>query len=146
MASVDRWIAVDPNSRMQKVSSMSLTEPERTDVRRFCGYPPAGTGLHASFGVGDVNARGSLEFRCANLSQSELAIVRRYLTTLTVLELAVPKASENLDTSQAAVWTHNKEEVRDRLRLLDEWRRRLCQFLDVPPGPGLRGGSLALVI
>ena len=125
---------------------MSLTESERTDVRRFCGYPPAGTGLSASFGAGELNVRGALEFRFANLSQSELVIVRRYLGALAVLELAVPKASDNLDTAQAAVWTHNREEVRDRLRLLDEWRRRLCQFLGVPPGPGLRTGSLALVI
>jgi hypothetical protein len=125
---------------------MSLTESERTDIRRFCGYPPAGAGLMAPFGVAEMDVRGTLEFRIGNLSPSERVIVRRYLGTLTVLELAVPRASENLDTEQAAVWTHNKQEVRDRLRLLDEWRRRLCQFLGVPPGSGLHAGSAALVI
>jgi len=82
----------------------------------------------------------------SNLSVPETAIVRRYLTTLNILELAVPRSAENLDTDQAAIWTHNKTEVQDRLRLLDEWRRRLCGFLDIPPGPGLRGVPVALVI
>lgn len=125
---------------------MSLTESERTDVRRFCGYPPSGGGFTSAFGITDVNVWGALEFRISNLSSPELTVVRRYLGSLAVLESAVPRSSENLDTEQAAIWTHNKDEVRDRLRLLDEWRRRLCQFLAVAPGPGLRAGSVALVI
>lgn len=81
-----------------------------------------------------------------NLRPAELVIVRRYLGTLLMLEVAVPKVSDNLDTDQAAIWTHNKNEARDRLHLLDEWRRRLCQFLGVPSGQGLRSGDIALVI
>lgn len=123
-----------------------LSEAERTDIRRFCGYPPAGAGHPGVFGMQEVNARGPLEHRISNISGSETAIVRRYLTTLNILEIAVPRAADNLDTDQAAVWTHNKTEVQDRLRLLDEWRRRLCGFLDIQPGPALRGLPVSLVI
>lgn len=123
-----------------------LSEAEKTDVRRFCGYPPAGAGHVGPLGAAEVNARGPLEFRLANLSQPEVGIVRRYVSTITLLEVAVPRAAENLDTDQAAMWTHNRGEVKDRLQLLDEWRRRLCGFLDVPPGPALRSNASNLVI
>ena len=72
-----------------------------------------------------------------NLSGAEAGILRRYLGTLTVLECAVPRAGDNLDTDQAAVWTRNRDELRDRTKLFDDWRRRLCGFLGVPPGPDL---------
>ncbi len=124
----------------------TLTEPERTDVRRFCGYPPAGAGLIGAISTTGTQDRGTLELRMSNLAATEITIVRRYLTTLTILEVAVPRAAENLDTDQAAVWTHNKSEVKDRLQLLDEWRRRLCAFLGVQPGRGLRDTPVSLVI
>ncbi len=89
---------------------------------------------------------GLFEFRLGNLSNSEIAVVRRYLGTLTALEVAVPAASDNLDTDQASMWTRNKDELSDRLRLLDEWRRRLCGFLGVESGPALSGGTIALVV
>jgi hypothetical protein len=66
-----------------------------------------------------------------NLSVSELAVARRYVATLNSLELAIPRAGENLDTDQAAVWSHNKTEVQDRTALFDDWRERLCIFLGV---------------
>ena len=77
----------------------------------------------------------------------ELSIMRQYLSTLVGLEASIPRSSENLDTDQAAVWTHNRNEVQDRAALFDDWRRRLCGFLGVPPGPALvSGGSLTLVV
>ena len=91
-------------------------------------------------------AYGLLEFRMNNLSASELAVVRRYLDTLVSLENAVPLSSENLDTDQAAIWTRNREEVRDRVGLLDGWRRRLCGFFGVPSGPSIRNASISLVV
>lgn len=69
------------------------------------------------------------------LADAELGVVRRYLATLTSLELAVPRSGDSLDTDQAAVWTRNRSEPQDRLALFDEWRRRLCAFLGVQPGP-----------
>ena len=89
---------------------------------------------------------GLLEFRLNNLSDSELVVIRRYLSTLAGLEQAVPRSGDNMDTDQAAVWTHNKSEVKDRVALLDDWCRRLSTFLGVPFGPALMSGSIALVI
>lgn len=89
---------------------------------------------------------GLLEFRVNNLSASEITIARRYLGTLVTLELAVPAASDNLDTDQASMWTRNKEELKDRIRLLDEWRKRLCGFLGVAGGPALSTGTASLIV
>jgi hypothetical protein len=125
---------------------MSFLDSEKTDIRRFCGYPAYG-GTPAGFqNWRFYQAYGLLEFRMNNLSAAEEAIVRRYLANLNVLETAVPMAAQNLDTDQAAVWTHNREEVADRTALLDDWRRRLCSFFGLPPGPGLASSGIAIVV
>ena len=118
-----------------------FSDVERTDVRRFCGYPAYGAGAAGNMGWRFYTAYGALEYRMSNLADAEEAVVRTYLATLHELECAVPEAGGTLDTERAAVWTRNADEVPDRLRLLDEWRRRLCQFLGVPPGEGLAGSS-----
>jgi hypothetical protein len=123
-----------------------LSDAERVDIRRFCGYPAYGAAPTGMQSWRFFQIYGLLEFRLSNLSDSEIAITRRYLGTLTTLEVAVPAASENLDTDQASMWTRNKDEVTDRIRLLDEWRQRLCGFLGVPTGPALSGGTIALVV
>jgi hypothetical protein len=91
-------------------------------------------------------AYGAMEYRLNNLSSEEEAVVRSYLTSLAMLESAIPASAANLDTDQAAVWTRNRDESRDRQRLFDDWRRRLCGFLGLPPGPALGAGGIALVI
>ncbi len=80
------------------------------------------------------------------LVDAELGIARRYLAALTNLELAVPRAGDSLDTDQAAVWTRNRTEPLDRLALFDEWRRRLCAFLGVHPGPFFPTKATRLVV
>ena len=57
--------------------------------------------------------------------------MRRYLATLTGLELAGTELGDNLDTDQASVWPRNRDELRDRTKLLDDWRRRLCGFFGI---------------
>lgn len=122
---------------------MSFTDAQLVDIRRFCGYPAFG----GPGSTGFQNWRffekyGLLEFRLANLSTNEQSVVvTTYLANLYTLETAIPAASANLDTDQAAVWTHNKNEVRDRVALLRHWRCELCRFLGVPEGPGLAGGN-----
>jgi hypothetical protein len=126
---------------------MSLTDAEKTDARRFCGYPAYGAGSAGFQNWRFYQAYGLMEFRLNNLAPAEEAVLRRYLTTLLSLEFAVPRSGENLDTDQAAVWTHNRSETEDRAALFDDWRRRLCGFLGMPPGPALAsGGSIALVV
>ncbi len=125
-----------------------LTDAQLTDARRFTGYPAYGAGAYGNMGWRFFQAYGALEYRLANLSDSELAVVANMLNTLNALEMAVVTSSDNLDTGAAAAWTHNATEVDDRVALLETWQRRLCSFLGVPPGPGLAAsrGSLMLVV
>jgi len=124
----------------------AFTDAQKTDIRRYCGYPAYGAGPAAFQGWRFFQAYGLLEFRMNNLSAAEIVVVTNYLSTLATLECAVTEASSRLDTSEAAVWTRNPYEVRERAALFDDWRRRLCAFLGLPPGPGLGDGSLALVV
>jgi hypothetical protein len=123
-----------------------FTDQQKTDIRRFCGYPAYGAGAAGNMGWRFFTAYGALEYRMNNLSANEMAVVVTYLATLNQLEQAVPGASENLDSDGAASWRHNSNEVADRLRLFDSWRRRLCAFMGVPPGEGLGQGGLSLVV
>lgn len=115
----------------------TLTEAQKVDVRRFCGYPAYGAGVAGFEGWRFFQAYGTLEYRMNNLAPAEVSVVVTYLATLAALEVAVPEASGNLDTDAAASWQHNPHEVRDRFALFDQWRRRLCGFLGLPPGSAL---------
>ena len=123
-----------------------LSDSEKTEIRRHCGYPTAavtGTGgLSWTF----YQLCVLLETRMNVLTDSELAIVRRYIATLASLELAVPRAGDSLDTDQAAVWTRNRTEPQDRMALFDEWRRRLCAFVGVQPGPYFPKSSVRVIV
>jgi hypothetical protein len=119
----------------------SFSPAERADLARYCGYPPFGTGGAAA-----------LAARLALLGEAEVAVARSFLASLRGLEAAIPEAAEGLDTAAAAGWTRNAGELAERTRLFDDWRRRLCGFLGLPPGPAFTGGagaapgSIALVV
>ena len=70
---------------------MAFTDAEKTDIRRFCGYPAYGARAAGQQTWRFFQAYGLLEFRMNNLSDAEGVVVRRYLGTLTVLESAVPR-------------------------------------------------------
>lgn len=123
-----------------------FTDAQKTDIRRFCGYPAYGAGPAGFNSWRFFQAYGTLEYRLNNLAPAEVAVTLQYIATLALLEAAVPQATENLDTEGAAAWTHNADEVRDRLSLLDGWRRRLCGFLGILPGPALTHGGITLVV
>jgi|tagenome__1003787_1003787.scaffolds.fasta_scaffold20938589_3 hypothetical protein len=125
---------------------MAFSEPEKTDIRRFCGYPAFGSTATGFANWRFSQASGLLEFRMNNLSSAEEAVVRRHLGTLLVLEHAVPRSAENLDTDQASVWTRNRDELRDRTKLLEDWRHRLCGFFGIPPGPAMRDSSKTFIV
>lgn len=125
---------------------MAFSTAERVDIRRFCGYPAYG-GTPSSFqSYRFFQAYGTLEYRISNLLAEEETVVRSYLTNCTTLETAIVGTSANLDTDAAAVWTHNKKEHRDRERLFASWRRKLCGFLGVPPGPELGEVGITVVV
>jgi hypothetical protein len=123
-----------------------LTDAEKIDARRHCGYPAYGGTASGFSSWRFFQVYGLLEYRLTNLADGELVVVRRYLTTLAGLEAAIPGASDNLDTDQAAVWSRNPNECRDREQLFDGWRTRLCAFLGIPPGPGIRSSSPNLIV
>jgi hypothetical protein len=125
----------------------TFTDAQLVDIRRFAGYPAKANG-NVVFPAPWINIQYlALEYRLQNMSQSEgQVIVTTYLTNLYTLETAIVGASANLGTAQAAVWTRNKNEVRDRERLFDDWRRRLCQFMGIEPAPGLGDAGLRLVV
>lgn len=128
---------------------MAFTTAEKVDIRRFCGYGLYGTGtpLPAS-GYRFSTQYGTLEYKMNTLGAEEEAVVRTiYLANLATLETAIVGTSANLDTEQAAVWKHNKNELRDRTALFTQWRNELCAFLGISAGPSLAsGGGVSFVV
>lgn len=124
---------------------MSFTNQEKVDVRRFCGYGAFGGIASPAFGYRFFTAYGTLEFKLNNLAAEEEATLRAvYLTSansLYALESAMYGTSANLDTAQAAIWFHNKNELKDRKRLFNHMRSDLCEYLGVQPGPALASAS-----
>ena len=55
---------------------MAFTEAERTDVRRYCGYPAFGAGTSGFQNWRFYQAYGLLEFRLNYLTGSEEAVAR----------------------------------------------------------------------
>lgn len=126
---------------------MALTETEKTEVRRHCGYPMFGDTPNQAFAHRFMTHYGTLEYRMNHLSETELVVVRNYLTALAQLEAAELATGGNLDTAAAAVWTRNPNEHRDRQRLYQSWQAKLLGFFGVPPGPSMmRGNTIELVI
>jgi hypothetical protein len=139
-----RFCDVHPRRGIQYL--IPLTDNERIDARRYCGYPAYGGTASGFSSWRFFQVYGLLEYRLNNLADGEVVVVRRYLETLASLEAAIPGASNNLDTDQAAVWSRNQNEIGDRSRLFDGWRARLCAFLGIPPGPGLRTNAPNLIV
>lgn len=122
-------------------SAVPLTDAERMQVRRYCGYPMYGNPNSVGFQLWRfMQAYGLLEFRMTNAAADELTQIRTFLSTIAPLETVIATASDNLDTDRAAVWWHNKNEVQDRVGLYNYWRGQLCLFMGIPRGPGLQEG------
>ena len=131
---------------MSGTALTAFTDAQKADIRRFCGYPAYGAGAAGFSSWRFFQAYGTLEYRMNNLAPAEIAVTLQYISTLATLEAAIPPASANLDTESAAAWTHNENETRDRTVLFDSWRRRLCGFLGIPPGPALADAGVTLVV
>lgn len=129
---------------------VALSAQQLSDTRRYAGYPlladtVADDFRDLAYGWVSPGVWQTLQHRLTNLRpEEESTIVNVYLAALATLESAIPGAGANLDTDQAAVWKHNKDEVRDRSRLFDAWRRRLCGFIGIAPGPTLGSGGVQI--
>ena len=125
---------------------MSFLDAEKTDIRRYCGYPAYGNSADGNMGWRFYQQYGALEYRMNNLSASEEAVVRAQMFSLAALEAGVPSAAANLDTDEASVWKRNSTEPWDRVRLFNHQRRQLCAFFGIAPGPAIDGLSTRLVV
>ena len=115
--------------------------------RRTLRILPIGGTPNPASGYRFSTQYGVLEYKMNNLSPSEEIIVRTtYIVNLITLEAAIFGTGANLDTAQAAVWTHNKNEQRDRDNLFNSSRRRFCGFLGISPGPDLGCGGISVVV
>ena len=128
-------------------STAPLQDSEKALVRQYCGYPPYGNTANGFDNWRFFQEYGLLEYQMNNFAPAEFQAIRGYLTNLITLEAAIPAASTNLDTDAAGVWTHNKNEVRDRQRLFASWRREFLNIVGVPPGPNwTSAGTINLVV
>lgn len=121
-----------------------LTDAQRADVRRYCGYPMYGGQPTQAFGWRFYQWYGTLEFRLVNALPEEYALVTTMLTRLNALETALAGSTDNLDTASAGPWVHNASEIKDRTRLYTFYRKELCNFIGVPPGPYFQPGDGAV--
>lgn len=126
-----------------------LSDQQLSDVRRYAGYPLQGDVTlddrrDTAWGWVAPMIWQTLNHRLENLRPEEEFRIVSFLTAISGLETDVLSATDNLDTDQAAVWVHNKNEVADRMRLYRMWRRELCGFLGVPPGPALGDGTISM--
>ena len=120
---------------------MSFTDAEKTNIRKHCGYSAYGNSATAFMGHRFFTSYGTMEFVMNNISPSEEAQVRVYVTALDGLETAILAAGVNMGTAAAAVWTRNAREMQDRENLYGAWRVKLCNFMGIPAGPGVGGGA-----
>ncbi len=133
---------------------MALTDSQATDVRRWAGYGMAGNESlsiyvdpvysHAgpAWGLNKLTLADKL---AALTAAEESVLVTTYLAILATLESAIPAAADNMDTDTAGPWKANRNEMSERTGLFNKWRRDMCAFLGIPPGPGLGSGSINLV-
>ena len=122
-----------------------FTPQQLTDIRRFCGYPAIGDGNVVFPFPWIMREYLALEYRLQHLSETDgSTLVAQYLTPLYAIETNLAAVYQNLDTDQAAVWKHNANEQRDKQATFNYWRRRLCTFLQVPPGPELASGGSSI--
>lgn len=123
-----------------------LTDSQRVDIRRWLGYPTLNAGYPDTVYTSAWNRSYfpvSLTQKLANLTGvEESALVATFLTVLATLETAIPASADNMDTLVAGPWKANPDEVGERSRLFDKWRRDMCSFLGFPPGPALGTGAV----
>ncbi len=123
-----------------------LTDAQKTDVRRWLGYPLLNAGEPDTIYTSAWSRSGvpvSLTAKLASLAAAEeVVLVTTYLDRLATLETDILGASANLDTLVAGPWQANPNEVAQRASLFARWRRDMAAFLGFAPGPGLGSGRV----
>jgi hypothetical protein len=115
-----------------------FTDQETASIRYYAGYTATTEAFGYTF---DGTALPALDYVCAQMLPANQTVLRATLATLATMEAALDNAGANLDTDQASVWFHNKNEVNDRVALFNNKRRRMCDFLGVRPGGGIKSAT-----
>lgn len=125
-----------------------LTDAQKTDVRRWLGYPTLNAGYPDTIyttawsrALFPVSLTAKLD---ALTSAEESVLTTTFLATLAPLEAAIAATSDSLDTKAAGPWERNPNEVVQRTALFNKWRRDMAAFLGFAPGPALGGGGLRI--
>lgn len=132
----------------------SLTTTQMNSIRWYMGYPTTlanvSTGNNRDFAYAWVTpgVMMTLDTALQNVTSDQYNdLTTFYLPQLTQLEQDIwgaTGARQNLDTTQAAVWTHNANEVADRVDLFYRLCRRLANYLGFPPGPVLNRSGMQI--
>ncbi len=125
----------------------TLTDQQKIDIRRFCGYLAYGTGGVVFPYPWIMRQYQALEYRMNNLTADEInTLTTTYLATLSTLEQALITISSTLNVDSAAVFKRNAKERQERTELFNYWRSRLCDFMGIPPGDTMAGAAPRMVV
>ena len=116
---------------------MAFTDTEKVKIREYVGYPAYGNAATPNNGYRFFDHYGNLEFKLNDLSAPEEERVREFLVDLDKLKADTRLVQDNMDTSQAAVWYRNKDELAENYQLYYHVRLELVDFLGVQRGPAL---------
>lgn len=127
-----------------------MTEAQKDEVRRHAGFPVFGFGVGTTpptFGYRYLEWYLILEYRMNNLSQNQVNLLMNvYVSACNVALNAIIGSSNNLDTDRAAVWYHNKNEVKDRFELYKLQCQLLIEFIGAPGPSRLLGAGITVTV
>jgi len=126
----------------------NFTEQEKVDLRRHAGYAAYGSPNVQNLGWRFFLRTGQFEFILLNLTDQECDTIRNdYLSKCQTLYDDIYQVRNNSDTSQAAVWYRNKNELEERKSNYYWHCEMLCKFMMGPIyGPSLGDGSITMVV
>ena len=115
--------------------STPLTETQKVQIRRLCGYPVKGSNAataNSNMWWYYTNYQ-QLEYRMEYLQPEEINELVNLLNTCLGLENAFQQITSDLSTEKAGPWTRNKNEIADYQKQFEYWCRYMAnQVLGVP--------------
>lgn len=112
-----------------------ITDSQKVDLRRMMWYPIFGSANTQAYGFRYMSQYGLMEYRFINMSAEEEMALLVLLNQCLALEIKLAAVSDDLDTSKAGPWTRNSKQLRENNSLLTLWRKKLCEYIGILPGP-----------
>lgn len=115
-----------------------FTPAQIVQILDLCGFPARGNGT-VVFPAPWINKQYlAIEYRLQNLSVDEgNYLLTTYVQPLLQMQAQFTNATATLNIGVAGPYVRNPKEMRERRKAYDDWRRLLCRFFDVDPGPGI---------